>query len=249
MSKVVSSITNSDQHTVNNADQQPAASGAQLPVVIRHLNLREFEPVWHAMRSFTQQRDADSIDEIWFVSHLPIYTQGQAGKAEHILDSADIPVIQIDRGGQVTYHGPGQLIVYLLLDLKRMKLGVRDLVDSIEISIVRVLSQLGIIAAPQRKAPGVYVNNAKIAALGLRIKRGCCYHGLSLNVDMDLAPFSNINPCGYAGLAVTHIAEHIQNPSAQKGALMDKVTMLMEEALLSRLAYAVPTISNKLPTW
>ena len=219
---------------------------AQLPVLIRHLDLQDYLPVWQAMKSFTLKRDANSIDEIWFVSHPPTYTQGQSGKAENILDSADIPVIQIDRGGQVTYHGPSQLVVYLLLDLKRLNLGVRDLVETIENSIVKVLSELGIIAAPQRKAPGVYVNNAKIASLGLRIKRGCCYHGLSLNVDMDLGPFLNINPCGYAGLAVTNIVDHIEVPDKEPRALMDKVTILMEEVLLSQLAYAEITVSNKL---
>jgi lipoyl(octanoyl) transferase len=157
------------------------------------------------MREFTDARDADTEDELWLLQHPSVFTQGQAGRAEHLLDPGEIPVVQADRGGQVTYHGPGQWVVYLLLDLRRLHFGVRDLVDLIEQSVVRVLEPLGIAAAPRRDAPGVYVGEAKIAALGLRVRRGCCFHGLALNVDMDLAPFERINPCGYEGMAVTSV--------------------------------------------
>ncbi len=159
------------------------------------------------MQTFTAQRTADTADEIWLCQHPPVFTQGLAGKPEHLLRDIGIPVVKIDRGGQITYHGPGQLVAYLLLDLKRRKLGVKALVQRIEAAIIALLGEYGIAAERRAGAPGVYVNEAKIAALGLKIKNGCSYHGLSLNVAMDLAPFSAINPCGYEGLAVTQLSE------------------------------------------
>ena len=154
------------------------------------------------MKKFTDSREAHAPDEIWFVQHPPVYTLGQAGKVEHLLTPGDIPVVHSDRGGQVTYHGPGQLVCYLLIDVRRRKLGVRDLVTAIEQSIVQLIKAYGVVSESKREAPGVYVDGRKLAALGLRIRKGCSYHGLSLNVDMDLEPFSNINPCGFEGLEV-----------------------------------------------
>ncbi|WP_144213134.1 lipoyl(octanoyl) transferase LipB [Shewanella donghaensis] len=167
---------------------------------IRHLGRQDYESVWHAMQAYTDNRDSDSHDELWIVEHSPVFTQGQAGKSEHILNPGDIPVIQVDRGGQVTYHGPGQLVVYPLIDIKRSKLGVRQLVNNIEQSIVDMLAMYDVNAYAKADAPGVYVDERKLASLGLRIRKGCSFHGLALNVDMDLAPFQRINPCGYAGL-------------------------------------------------
>ena len=166
-----------------------------------------YETVFAAMRDFTSARTAETEDEIWLTEHEPVFTQGQAGKAEHLLLPGDIPVVQSDRGGQVTYHGPGQLVAYLLFDLRRLALSVRGLVDGIEGSVVDLLRGYGISAAPRPDAPGVYVAGAKIASLGLRVRRGCSYHGLSLNVAMDLEPFSRINPCGLRGIEVTQIAD------------------------------------------
>jgi len=174
-------------------------------LLIRELGLQPYTPVWQRMQAFTDSRSADSRDEIWLLQHEPVFTQGQAGKAEHLLNPGDIPVVQVDRGGQVTYHGPGQLIVYLLLDLRRRKLGVRDLVDMIETSVVELLADCGIQAYPKPDAPGVYVDEQKICSLGLRIRRGCSFHGLALNLNMDLEPFLRINPCGYAGLEMTQV--------------------------------------------
>ena len=172
---------------------------------IRQLGLQPYDEVWQAMRSFTDQRDEHTEDEIWLVEHPPVFTLGQAGKREHILQVSDIPIVQSDRGGQVTYHGPGQLIAYLMIDLKRKNLGVRDLVTGIESTIIRVLAGYDIASEARKEAPGVYVAGQKVAALGLRVRRGSSYHGLSLNVDMDLSPFSWINPCGYEGLEVTQL--------------------------------------------
>lgn len=155
------------------------------------------------MQDFTARREAATADEIWLLQHPPVYTLGQAGKPEHLLDDIDIPLVKIDRGGQITYHGPGQVVAYLLVDLKRRGLGVRELVSRMEQAVIDLLAEHGVSAERQANAPGVYVNGAKIAALGLRIKHGCSYHGVALNVDMDLSPFSHINPCGYPGMAVT----------------------------------------------
>lgn len=170
---------------------------------IHTLGLVDYLATWDAMKRYTAERSATTPDEIWLVQHPPTYTQGLAGKPEHLLNPTRIPVVQIDRGGQITYHGPGQIVAYLLLDMRRMKIGVRELVTLMEQAVIDVLAEFGITAYAKRDAPGVYVDNAKIAALGLKIKNGRCYHGLSFNVDMDLSPFSHINPCGYAGLQVT----------------------------------------------
>jgi lipoyl(octanoyl) transferase len=176
-------------------------------LVVRNLGLVAYQPTLDAMRAFTNGRDAQTPDELWLLQHPRVFTQGQAGKAEHVLAPGDIPVVQVDRGGQVTYHGPGQLVVYLLVDIRRLDFGVRKLVDIIEASIVSLLAEHGIDSTARRDAPGVYVEGEKIAALGLRIRRGCSYHGLSLNVDMDLEPFQRINPCGHRDLQVTSMAQ------------------------------------------
>ncbi len=174
-----------------------------MTLVVRHLGQRPYLPTWHAMQDFTNQRTPNTPSELWVVEHPPVYTQGQAGKAEHILEPGDIPVIQTDRGGQITYHGPGQIVIYLLLSLREIGLGVRALVSAMEHSLIQLLAQYDVIAEANPKAPGVYVQNAKIAALGLRVRRSYTYHGLALNVDMDLRPFTRINPCGYPHLVVT----------------------------------------------
>ncbi len=170
---------------------------------VRWLGLRDYEPVWRAMQAYTDQRDATFADELWIVEHPPVFTLGQAGKLEHVLAPGDIPLIHVDRGGQVTYHGPGQLVIYPLLDLRRKKMGVRQLVDAIESATVAMLREYCIEAYAKPDAPGVYVEAKKIMALGLRIRRGCSFHGLALNVVMDLEPFERINPCGYLGLRHT----------------------------------------------
>ena len=174
---------------------------------VRQLGQRDYEPVWQAMQQFTDERDDSTIDEVWLVQHPAVFTLGKAGKREHLLNTGDIPVVQVDRGGQVTYHAPGQLIAYLLLDIKRLDIGVRELVTRLENALIGVLSEYNIDAESRRDAPGVYVDNKKIAALGLRLRRGRCFHGIALNVDMDLAPFARINPCGYEGLEITQIAD------------------------------------------
>jgi lipoyl(octanoyl) transferase len=179
---------------------------------IHSLGLVEYLPTWEAMKKFTAERTPDgripgTRDEIWLVQHPPVYTQGLAGKPEHLLHDTGIPVVKIDRGGQITYHGPGQIIAYLLLDLRHWKINVRELVSLMEQAVIDLLGEFGVAAQARKDAPGVYVADAKIASLGLKIKHGCCYHGLALNVDMDLTPFSNINPCGYAGLRVTQCRE------------------------------------------
>ena len=171
--------------------------------VVRHLGLVEYEPTWRAMQAFTAQRSPDTPDEIWLLEHPPVYTQGQAGKPEHLIAATDIPIIPIDRGGQITYHGPGQVVAYVLVDLRRRGYGIRELVTRMEQAVMDLLAVQGVTATRQAGAPGVYVEGAKIAALGLRVKHGCTYHGLALNVDMDLRPFAAINPCGYAGMRVT----------------------------------------------
>ena len=184
----------------------PIVDPKQFTVQVRDLGASEYSTVLEAMQGFTRDRDENSQDEIWLTEHQPVFTQGQAGKVEHLLAPGSIPVIQSDRGGQVTYHGPGQITAYLLLDLRRHKLGVRDLVCGIEHSIQHLLKTYGIVSQLRDRAPGVYVNAQKIAQLGLRVRRGCSYHGLSLNVDMDLEPFSRINPCGLTDITTTHMA-------------------------------------------
>jgi lipoyl(octanoyl) transferase len=169
-------------------------------LIIRDLGLVDYTSTWQRMQEFTDQRNDETVDEIWLLEHPPVFTQGQAGKAEHLLFPGDIPVVQVDRGGQVTYHGPGQLVAYVLLNIKRRNLGVRQLVNLIEQSLVDTLAQNQVTAYAKADAPGVYVDEKKVASLGLRVRRGCTFHGLALNVDMDLSPFSRINPCGYAGM-------------------------------------------------
>lgn len=173
-----------------------------MPPIVKRLGRVDYAPTFQAMQDFTASRGAETPDEVWIVEHPPVYTLGQAGKPEHILRDVGIPLVQIDRGGQVTYHGPGQVVVYLLLDLPRLKIKVRELVNAIEQAVIDLLAEHGVTAERRDGAPGVYVGDAKVAALGLRIRHGCSYHGVSLNVDMDLAPFAAINPCGYAGLKV-----------------------------------------------
>ena len=178
-----------------------------MPLRIDKLGRLSHGDAWQRMRAFTDQREPDAADQLWLCEHPPVFTLGQAGRAEHVLDAGDIPLVNTDRGGQVTYHGPGQIVVYTLIDLRRRGYGIRDLVVRLENSVIRLLAMHGIDACGRRDAPGVYVGEAKIAALGLRVRRGCTYHGLALNADMDLAPFRRINPCGYQGLAVTRTAD------------------------------------------
>jgi lipoyl(octanoyl) transferase len=173
--------------------------------IVRQLGRVGYEPAWRAMQAFTDRRDDATPDELWFLEHDPVFTQGLNGKAEHLLAPGDIPVVGIDRGGQVTYHGPGQLVMYALVDLRRVRIGVRELVVALEAAVVALAASHGIEAAGRREAPGVYVGERKLASIGLRVRRGCSYHGLALNVDMDLEPFGRINPCGMAGLAMTQL--------------------------------------------
>jgi len=197
----------------------------------RELGLVEYEPTLQAMKDLTDSRTEDSPDELWLLQHPRVFTQGQAGKAEHVLAPGDIPVIQVDRGGQVTYHGPGQWVIYLMISLRRRQMGVRALVDLIELSLVQLLAEYGIDSSPRPDAPGVYVNGDKIAALGLRVRKGCSYHGLSLNVDMDLEPFKRINPCGHQGLQVTSMARCL--PDSQLD--MDVIGRRLMEIVADRL--------------
>ncbi|NIC35691.1 lipoyl(octanoyl) transferase LipB [Halomonas desiderata] len=182
------------------------------PIELRRLGRRPYLPVWQAMRELTDTRDEATADQLWLVEHEPVFTQGQAGKPEHLLMPGDIPVVQTDRGGQVTYHGPGQVVLYPLIDVKRCRLGVRDLVSALENAVIAVLAEQGIEARARPDAPGVYVGEAKIASLGLRIRRGASYHGVALNVDADLSPFARINPCGYAGMAMTRLVDLVTQP-------------------------------------
>jgi lipoyl(octanoyl) transferase len=178
-----------------------------MTAILRWLGRVDYAPTWRAMQSFTDERDATTPDEVWFLEHAPVFTQGLNGKREHLLAPGDIPVVDIDRGGQVTYHGPGQLVVYPLIDLRRRGIGVRELVVALESAVIALAAAYGISASGRRDAPGVYVEGRKLASLGLRIRRGCSYHGLALNVDMDLEPFGRINPCGMAGLEMTQLAK------------------------------------------
>ncbi len=176
-------------------------------VKISDLGLQDYQSTWQSMVQFTEQRSNTSHDQIWLVEHPPVYTMGLAAKKEHILHSGNIPIVNTDRGGQITYHGPGQIVVYLLIDLKRRNIGIKTLVQTIELSLIKLLNDYSITAHTIDKAPGVYVKNSKIAALGLRVRRNGCYHGLSLNIDMDMTPFSGINPCGYPGLKVIQLKD------------------------------------------
>ena len=177
--------------------------------LIRHLGLAPYEPTWRAMQRFTDERGSSTPDEIWFVEHPPVFTLGLNASREHLLRPGDIPVVQIDRGGQVTYHGPGQLLVYPLINLRRRRLNVRELVTALENAVIAYVAELGVAATGSRAAPGVYVGGAKLASVGLRIRRGASYHGLALNVSLDLQPFERINVCGHRGLAVTRLADHV----------------------------------------
>jgi lipoyl(octanoyl) transferase len=199
--------------------------------VVRELGLVDYQPTFTAMRQFTDSRDADTPDELWLLQHSPVFTQGQAGKAEHVLAPGDIPVIQVDRGGQVTYHGPGQWVLYLMVDLRRQQMGVRDLVNLLENSVLQLLQEYSIVAATQPQAPGVYVAGEKIASLGLRVRRGCSYHGLALNVDMDLQPFDRINPCGYQGLKVTSMAKLLPDVRLEPDAIGRRLLAIAAERL------------------
>nr|WP_216610651.1 lipoyl(octanoyl) transferase LipB [Vibrio mediterranei] len=176
-------------------------------LVVKKLGRKDYEPVWKAMHEFTDNRTEQTRDEVWLVEHNPVFTQGQAGKAEHLLNTGDIPVVQSDRGGQVTYHGPGQLVAYFLINLRRKKLGVRELVTHIEDLVIQTLKEYNIESAARPDAPGVYVDNKKVCSLGLRIRKGCSFHGLALNVNMDLTPFLRINPCGYAGMEMVQVSQ------------------------------------------
>jgi lipoyl(octanoyl) transferase len=178
-------------------------------LIVRNLKLIEYQPTWEKMRIFTDTRTAETPDEVWLLQHLPVFTQGQAGKAEHILNAGEIPIIQTDRGGQVTYHGPGQLVAYVLFDLHRLKIGIRQFVTLLEKTIIQTLTDYQIPGAARCDAPGVYVNEAKICSIGLRVRKGCSYHGIAFNIKMDLEPFSRINPCGFQNLQITQVS-HFQ---------------------------------------
>jgi lipoyl(octanoyl) transferase len=220
-------------------DAPPDPAG---PVVLRWLGVAAYEPTWRAMQRHVAERGPGSTDEIWFLEHPPVYTMGMNARTEHLLAPGDIPVVHIDRGGQVTYHGPGQLVAYPLIDLARARLGVRALVEGIERAIVTTLAGWGIEAVGRRDAPGVYVNGCKIASVGLRIRRSCSYHGLALNVAMDLEPFRRINPCGYAGLEMTQVSD-LGGPSD---------TALVAEALAPRLVESLglaPAVQSATSTW
>ncbi|MFC6670093.1 lipoyl(octanoyl) transferase LipB [Marinobacterium aestuariivivens] len=209
-------------------------------LILRDLGQVEYASTWQRMQAFTDARDAATPDEIWLLEHDPVFTQGQAGKAEHLLNPGDIPVVQVDRGGQVTYHGPGQLVVYLMINLRRRTLGVRDLVDLMEQSVVDLLQWYGVEAYPKPDAPGVYVGDAKICSLGLRVRRGCSFHGLALNLDMDLEPFLRINPCGYAGMAMTQLA------SLVPGLDPAEASRRLGDILISKIGYTTVLRRNRL---
>ena len=199
--------------------------------IIRELGVADYQPTLDDMRQFTEERGPDTADELWLLQHPKVFTQGQAGKAEHVLAPGDIPVVQVDRGGQVTYHGPGQWVVYLLVDVRRRGMGVRALVTLIEQSLVDLLASYGIEAVARADAPGVYVAGSKIASLGLRVRRGCSYHGLALNVDMDLEPFQRINPCGFEGLKVTSMAQCLPDSPINMGEVGGRLTELLAARL------------------
>ena len=209
-------------------------------LIVRDLGLQPYEPIWQKMQQFTNERDETAVDEIWLLQHEPVFTQGQAGKEEHVLNTGDIPIVQVDRGGQVTYHGPGQLIVYLLLNLKRLKVGVRELVSIMEDSVVETVQSYGVDAYAKPDAPGVYVDESKIASLGLRVRRGCSFHGLALNLDMDLEPFLRINPCGYAGMAMTQLAMLSDNLDQAEA------TERLINFLINKIGYSEITRQNSL---
>ncbi|HIF5671876.1 TPA: lipoyl(octanoyl) transferase LipB [Vibrio parahaemolyticus] len=214
----------------------------QHQLVVKRLGRQDYEPVWKAMHEFTDQRTEETPDEVWLVEHNPVFTQGQAGKAEHLINTGDIPVVQSDRGGQVTYHGPGQLVAYFLINLRRKKLGVRDLVTTIENLVINTLKAYNINSAARPDAPGVYVDGKKICSLGLRIRKGCSFHGLALNVNMDLTPFLRINPCGYAGMEMVQVSQ-FNGPSDVK-----TVEKQLIEELVTLLDYERVEFSTEAPS-
>ena len=213
-------------------------------VLIRRLPPQPYELSWQAMQDFTNQRNATTLDEIWVLQHLPVFTQGQAGKAEHMLDQGTIPLVQSDRGGQVTYHGPGQLMIYLMLDLKRLSIGVRVLVSHMEKALIDCLQSYGITANADATAPGVYVHGSKIASLGLRVRKGCSFHGLALNVDMDLSHFERINPCGYPGLDMVQMIDFNDSTHTIE---FDQVASSMCQHLVKQLHY--PQVNTTQQPW
>ncbi|MFY2832430.1 lipoyl(octanoyl) transferase LipB [Vibrio parahaemolyticus] len=214
----------------------------QYQLVVKRLGRQDYEPVWKAMHEFTDQRTEETPDEVWLVEHNPVFTQGQAGKAEHLINTGDIPVVQSDRGGQVTYHGPGQLVAYFLINLRRKKLGVRDLVTTIENLVINTLKAYNIDSAARPDAPGVYVDGKKICSLGLRIRKGCSFHGLALNVNMDLTPFLRINPCGYAGMEMVQVSQ-FNGPSD-----VETVEKQLIEELVTLLDYERVEFSTEAPS-
>ncbi len=209
-------------------------------LIVRTLGLQEYQPIWQAMQQFTQQRQQTTTDEIWLLEHPPIFTLGRNATPSDIISTSHIPIVQIDRGGQVTYHGPGQLIAYLMIDIKRRTLGVRQFITFIEQSIINTLYEFQLSAIAKKEAPGVYINEAKIAALGLRIKKGCSFHGLSLNIAMDLAPFSQINPCGYKNLEVVQLCDYIDSIELLPTQSMQQTIIKdVQQKLISHLANSI----------
>jgi len=202
-----------------------------MSIIVHHLGEVGYHDTWQKMQDFTNSRQANAPDELWFLQHPSVYTLGKNGKPEHVLDAAGIPVVNSDRGGQVTYHGPGQVVVYTMLNLTRLKIGVRELVTDLEQSIIDLLADYAVAASARREAPGVYVKDAKIAALGLRVRKGCCFHGLALNVDMDLEPFARINPCGFEGLKVTQLKDFVADIK------IEEVADNLQRRLISKFSY------------
>ena len=204
------------------------------PLIVRQLGLQDYQEIWHKMQDFTDNRNVETIDEVWLVEHYPVFTQGQAGKPEHLLQSGAIPLVQSDRGGQITYHGPGQQVMYVLIDIRRhQNLNVRQLVTALEQSVVRTLADYAIEGYSKVDAPGVYIDGKKICSLGLRIRKGCSFHGLAFNINMDLQPFHYINPCGYAGLEMCQLADFI----GREEAVLDKVSPKLVNHLTELLGY------------
>ncbi|CAK4069125.1 lipoyl(octanoyl) transferase LipB [Vibrio sp. MarTm2] len=214
----------------------------QNQLVVKYLGRQDYQPIWQAMHDFTDTRTDETPDEVWLVEHNPVFTQGQAGKAEHLLNTGDIPVVQSDRGGQVTYHGPGQLVAYFLINLRRKKLGVRDLVTHIENLVINTLKHYNIESAARPDAPGVYVDGKKICSLGLRIRKGCSFHGLALNVNMDLSPFLRINPCGYAGMEMVQVSQ-LGGPED-----IEHVERTLVDELVTLLGYEQVEFSTEAPS-
>ncbi|WP_119717090.1 lipoyl(octanoyl) transferase LipB [Cognatilysobacter tabacisoli] len=220
----------------------PAAARVRAAARLRDLGRQPYEPVWRAMQAFTDARTDDTPDELWLVEHDPVFTLGQAGKPEHVLMPGDIPVLHVDRGGQVTYHGPGQIVLYPLLDLRRLKVGVREYVERIEQAVIDTLAEWNIEGRRRDGAPGVYVNGAKVMALGIRVRRGCTFHGLAFNIAMDLSPYRRINPCGYEGLQVTSVLD-LGGPSGMEPVKPVLVAQLARQFGLDVDAAPPPTLA------